>query len=84
MFKKLAGLKEAVKGGFSDVTEHTRQLADQVVADPSTSKGHIKETLKEKVASVVDAGETVIASSDGAVQTKDKAAEVAHKVRAQN
>ena len=49
MFKGLAGLKKAVKGGFSVVAEHSTQLAEQVVGDPSTSKDNLKESIKKKV-----------------------------------
>ena len=49
MFKGLAGLKKAVKGGFSAVAEHSSQLAEQVVGDPSTSKDNLKESIKKKV-----------------------------------
>jgi hypothetical protein len=69
MFKGLTGLKKAVKGGFSVVAEHSSQLAEQVVGDPSTSKEHLKESIKKKVSSVVDATETVI-SAEGTVQAK--------------
>ena len=51
MFKGLAGLKKAVKGGFSVVAEHSTQLAEQVVGDPSTSKDNLKESIKKKVSS---------------------------------
>ena len=49
MFKGLAGLKKAVKGGFSVVAETSTQFAEQVVGDPSTSKENIKENIKKKV-----------------------------------
>ena len=49
MFKGLAGLKKAVKGGFSVVAETSSQLAEQVVGDPSTSKDNLKESIKKKV-----------------------------------
>ena len=81
MFKGLSGLKKVVKGGFSAVAEHSSQLAEQVVSDPSTSKGHIKDTLKEKVLSVRDSGEGVINASESGVQAKEKAQEVVHKVK---
>lgn len=66
MFKGLTGLKKVVKGGFSVVAEHSTQLAEQVVGDPSTSKEHLKESIKKRVqggvATVVDAGESVLKS----------------------
>jgi len=45
----MTGLKKAVKGGFSAVAEHSSQLAEQVVGDPSTSKDNLKENIKKKV-----------------------------------
>ncbi len=84
MFK---GLKKVVKGGLNVVSEHTTQLAEQVVGDPNTSKDHIKESLKKRVqggvATVVDAGENVFntgASSD-AKEAKEKVGEVAHNIK---
>ena len=81
MFKGLSGLKNVVKGGFSAVAEQTGQLADKVVSDPSTSQGHLKESIKEKFANVLDSGETVINSSEKTVEAKETAKEVAHKVK---
>jgi len=81
MFKGLSGLKNVVKGGFSAVAEQTGNLAGQVVSDPSTSQGHLKESLKQKVSSVLDSGEKVIDSSEHTGEAKEKAKEVAHKVK---
>ena len=81
MFKGLSGLKNVVKGGFSAVAEQTGNLADQVVSDPSTSKGHLKETLKQKVSNVIDSSENAINSNEYAGESKEKAKEVAHKVK---
>ena len=81
MFKGLSGLKKVVKGGFSAVAETGSQLAEQVVSDPSTSQGHIKETLKAKAAGVLESGESVINKSEGTTQAIDKSVEFAHKVR---
>ena len=80
MFKGLSGLKKVVKGGFSAVAETGSQLAEQVVSDPSTSQGHIKETLKAKAAGVLESGESVINKSEGTTQAIDKSVEFAHKV----
>ena len=81
MFKGLSGLKNVVKGGFSAVAEQTGQLADKVVSDPSTSQGHLKESLKQKVSNVLDSGENAINSNENAGEAKEKAKEVAHKVK---
>ena len=81
MFKGLSGLKNVVKGGFSAVAEQTGQLADKVVSDPSTSQGHLKESLKQKVSNVLDSGESAINSNENAGEAKEKAKEVAHKVK---
>ena len=77
MFKGLSGLKKVVKGGFSAVAETGSQLAEQVVSDPSTSQGHIKETLKAKVADIKESGESVINKSEGTTQAIDKSVEFA-------
>ena len=81
MFKGLSGLKNVVKGGFSAVAEQTGNLRDQVVSDPSTSQGHLKESLKQKVSSVLDSGENAINSNENAGEVKEKAKEVAHTVK---
>ena len=81
MFKGFSGLKNVVKGGFSAVAEQTGQLADKVVSDPSTSQGHLKESLKQKVSNVLDSGENAINSNENAGEAKEKAKEVAHKVK---
>ena len=73
MFKGLSGLKNVVKGGFSAVAEQTGQLADKVVSDPSTSQGHLKESLKQKVSNVLDSGESAINSNENAGEAKEKA-----------
>ena len=85
MFKGLSGLKKAVKGGISAVAEHSSNLAEQVVSDPSTSQGHLKESLKEKVkgfnSTVSDVGENVLANTEGAGAGKEKASEVVHNIK---
>ena len=81
MFKGFSGLKNVVKGGFSAVAEQTGNLRDQVVSDPSTSQGHLKESLKQKFSSALDSGEKVIDSSEHTGEAKEKAKEVAHKVK---
>merc|ERR1712064_58110 len=45
------------------------------------SQGHLKETLKQKVSSVLDSSEKVIDSSEHTGEAKEKAKEVAHKVK---
>lgn len=95
MFKKLTGLKKAVTGGFSAVAEHSSQLAEHVVSDPSTSKEHLKDSIKKKVqggvASVVEAKENVlghgtlqeaeVAEQGQAHNSKEKAAEAVHNIK---
>ncbi|TRY71729.1 hypothetical protein TCAL_03141 [Tigriopus californicus] len=83
MFKGLSGLKKAVKGGFSAVQEHSSQLAEQVVGDPSTSKDNLKESIKKRVqggvASVVDASGNVLGPEAGT--HKEKASDVARNIK---
>lgn len=81
MFKGLSGIKKAVKGGFSAVAEQTGQLAGQVYSDPTTSQGHLKETIKQKFSSAVESTEGAIESSENTVQARETAKEVAHKVK---
>jgi hypothetical protein len=80
MFKGFAGLKKVVKGGFSAVAEHSSDLAERVISDPSTSTGHLKESLKERVANVVESSEQITTDSH-AKETADEVAKVVHKVR---
>ena len=86
MFKGLSGIKKAVKGGISAVAEQSSQLAGDLVTDPTTSRGHIKEALKQKVkggvASAVDLGETALgAAGTDSTQTKEKVGKVAHDIK---
>ena len=81
MFKGLYGLKQVVTGGFSAVKEQTGQLAGQVVSDPSTSQGHLKETLKQKLENLKESGEHAIDSSENTVQAKESVKAAAHTVK---
>ena len=94
MFKKLTGLKKAVTGGFSAVAEHSSQLAEQVVSDPSTSKEHLKDSIKKRVqdgvASVVEVKGNVLGhgalaegepEEQGGHNSKEKATEAVHNIK---
>ncbi len=85
MFKGLTGLKKAVKGGINVVSEHTSQLAEQVVGDPSTSKSHLREALKQRVhdgvAGVVGAKENVLDEAEEHGISKEKVGKVAHDIK---
>lgn len=80
MFKGLAGLKKVVKGGISVVAEHSSDLAEKVISDPSTSQGHLKENLKKKVSEVVSTGEQLTTDTH-AKEKADEVTKVVNKVR---
>lgn len=80
MFKGLTGLKKVVKGGISAVAEHSSDLADKIITDPSTSQGHLKENLKKKAQGLVTTGEQ-ISTDTHAKEKADEVAKVVNKVR---
>ena len=65
---------------LSAVAETSSGLVDQVVSDPSTSQGHIKESLKAKLGDLKESGEGVINKSEATGQAIDSTKEFAHKV----